>query len=74
MRLARERRADEFRWSFIALNALGIALLALRSAELGEAGFLAVNVLTAGFWAFAGAIKAHGALAGKRSIPAAIEA
>jgi hypothetical protein len=57
-RLARTRRAEDLGWSFLGLNATGIVLLALRSAELGEAPFVAANVLTAGFWGFAALVKA----------------
>lgn len=59
-RLLRTRRADDLAWPFIGLNAVGIGFLALRSAELGEAAFLAVNLLTAGFWVLAAGVKARG--------------
>lgn len=55
--LARTRDATSFAWSFVLMNAVGIALLAWRSWEIGERAFLALNVTTALFWAFVAALK-----------------
>lgn len=57
VRLLRTRRADDLAWSFVLLNAAGIALLALRSQEIGETAFLALNVGTALFWLLAALVK-----------------
>lgn len=59
-RLLRTRRADDLAWSFIGLNFGGIAFLAIRSAELGEAAFLAVNLVTCAFWGLAAVVKLQG--------------
>ena len=56
-RLWRERSAAGFGWPFVALNLAGLVLLAVRSWQLAEWAFVAVNALGAGFWALALAIK-----------------
>lgn len=55
--LLRTQRADGFGWPFVLLNLAGLVLLALRSAQLGEAPFVAVNALGAAFWALVAAVK-----------------
>ena len=57
MKLARTRDAGSFAWGFVLLNAIGISLLAWRSAEIGERAFLALNLITAAFWAFVAMLK-----------------
>jgi hypothetical protein len=57
VRLLRHRRADDFGWAFIVLNFVGLALLAVRSIELGEAAVAAINTLTCLFWGTVGVIK-----------------
>ena len=57
VKLLRTRSARDLGWGFVALNIAGIALFAARSAELGEVPFLAANLVTAGFWGLAGAVK-----------------
>lgn len=48
--LVRGAPVDGFAWSFVALNLVGLILLAARSGQLGEWAFFAVNVLGAAFW------------------------
>jgi MtN3 and saliva related transmembrane protein len=57
VKLWRTRDASSFAWGFVALNAIGIALLAWRSYEIGERAFLILNVTTALFWAFVAVVK-----------------
>ncbi|HVE53347.1 MAG TPA: hypothetical protein VNB23_08175 [Ramlibacter sp.] len=57
-RLLRTRSAADFGWSFVLLNAAGLAFLAVRSAELGEVPFLLVNALAFAFWSLAATVKA----------------
>lgn len=57
-RLLRTRRAGDFGWAFVLLNLVGLLLLAMRSAELGEGAFLGVNLLAAGFWLLVMLVKA----------------
>lgn len=59
-RLLRMRRADEMTWGFVALNAAGITLLGLRSAQIGEWDFVVVNAFTAAFWATVALVKTSG--------------
>ena len=56
-RLLRTWRADDFGWPFVLLNLSGLLLLAARSGELGEAPFVAVNLLGAAFWLLVLAVK-----------------
>lgn len=49
-KLIRTRRAHDFGWPFVILNLFGLSLLAVRSAQLGQAAFLVVNSLGAAFW------------------------
>lgn len=55
--LVRRRSAVGLHGGFVILNLAGIALLALRSWEIGERAFLAVNLVTGGFWALALGLK-----------------
>lgn len=57
-KLLRDRRADDFHYGFITLHLVGLALLAMRSAELGEWAFFGINLLGACFWLFVFALKA----------------
>ena len=59
-RLLRTRRADDLAWTFVVLNAVGIALLAWRSWEIGETAFLALNLSTVAFWARVAMVKLAG--------------
>lgn len=56
-RLLRTRDASAFAWGFVLLNTIGIVLLAWRSWEIAETGFLALNVATAAFWALVASLK-----------------
>lgn len=57
-KLWRERRVDDFHWWFILLNFVGLLFLTMRSAELREWAFFAVNLTGACFWLFVFALKA----------------
>ena len=56
-RLLKTRRADDLAWSFILLNAVGIALLLLRSLEIRETAFVFLNASTVLFWGLVAAVK-----------------
>lgn len=74
IRLVRERSARDFAWSFIGLNAIGIALLLARSIQIGEWAFASANALTLAFWALAGVVKASGGARGPSGARHAAEA
>lgn len=57
VRLARTRDAASLSAWFIGLNAAGLLLLTWRSAQLGDAAFLGINLLGAAFWAWTGWLK-----------------
>jgi hypothetical protein len=67
IRLARTRDASGMTWGFVAMNAVGIALLGARSAEIGEWAFVGVNATTAAFWVSAAAFKASAMRRQKRT-------
>lgn len=56
--LARTRDTTSFSFGFLALNAAGVGLLLLRSIELADAGFIALNAFTFAFWTILVALKA----------------
>jgi len=51
VKLLRTRRTEDFAFGFVLLNLAGLVFLAIRSLEIGEVAFLAINVLSAFFWA-----------------------
>jgi MtN3 and saliva related transmembrane protein len=51
VKLLRTRSAGDFSYGFAVLNFVGIAMLGLRSLQIGEWGFVFVNATTAAFWA-----------------------
>lgn len=58
--LAKRRRVDELRYGFIVLNLAGLALLAMRSAEMGEWAFVTINLTAGLFWLATLAVKMVG--------------
>lgn len=48
--LTRERTARGFTWPFVLLNLGGLVLLSLRSVQIDEPAFFAVNALGVLFW------------------------
>lgn len=56
-RLLKTRRADDLAWSFVLLNALGIALLLARSLEIRETAYVLLNASTLLFWTLVAGVK-----------------
>lgn len=57
VKLFRTRSARDFAWGFTLLNFAGISLIGLRSYEIQEWAFVAVNSFTATFWLLVFAMK-----------------
>lgn len=58
VKLVRTRDVHGFAWAFITLNFVGILFLLVRSLEIREWPFVAINAITAAFWLLVIVLKA----------------
>lgn len=58
VRLVKTRDVENITWAFAVLTLVGLVLLCIRSVEIREWAFVAINAFTACFWALVVALKA----------------
>lgn len=59
VRLVKKREVENITWPFALLTLLGLVFLCVRSVEIREWAFVAINAFTACFWLLVVGYKVH---------------